>query len=215
MGGLGFDKSLSNAALVVKRLGREDRAEGATAKVLRGRCCGSHRRKEPGSSGRCRILTVKPTQPPPASLAADDQQGRPMRGQCLAQTATTATPGGVDDQVMPRSAGVDLLPGVVDYLVGARWSGPGWSSLCCTRRSPAPALVGQLDGERADTAGRADDQHPLARLPHPMTRGAGSAVMPETGTAAACSKLRLAGLRARSRSRERAYSAKEPTVLTP
>ena len=104
-------------------------------------------------------------------------------------------------------------PGVVDDVVGAE----GADQVDLRRAAHAGDLgaerLGDLHRERADAAGRADDQHLLPRPGRrPWSRTACRAVSPEMGTAAACSKVRFAGLRASLSARRGAYSAKEPSA---
>ena len=108
-----------------------------------------------------------------------------MRRYSAPQRRQRTVPGRVDDDVVPRSVAVDLVPGVVDDVVGAE--GTHEVGLrCAARRSPSrrtPAICTAT----THASRRPDDHHLLPRL-HAPESGCPSAVTPEMGTTAACSK---------------------------
>ena len=107
----------------------------------------------------------------------------------------------------------EILRRVIDDVVGSE--GPDQVDLgrAAHARDFGAEGLGNLDGKAAYSTRRPDDQYLLACLHLARSRTACRAATPETGTAAACSKDRFAGLGARKEALARTYSAKEPSQV--
>ena len=145
LAGLG---ELAERAQVRAVLGGDERAE------LLGHERGEQRRAD---------LPVAAAEPPPAGLAAGDDE-RPARREGAAQARQGRVAADVDDRVVAAAARGEVLARVVDDVVGAerpdqlRLGGAGHA------RHLGPERLRDLDRERADAARRADDEHVLAGL---------------------------------------------------
>ena len=115
------------------------------------------------------------TQLAAAAVPADDNQA-PSRREDAPQREPRMPTGHVDDQVVALALPREILPRVVEHEVG--------SEVTCLLQVAGAADGGDvpserlrdLDGERPNPAGRAVDQHPLARLqlalvPETLQRG--------------------------------------------
>lgn len=106
---------------------------------------------------------VETSDPPSARFAADDDERSPG-GEGAAEAGQRSVSSGVEDDVVALPAVGDVPPCVVDDVIG-----PDGRDQVHLRRAAHPGDVrteclGDLDDERPDAAGRADDQHPLPGL---------------------------------------------------
>jgi hypothetical protein len=115
--------------------------------------------------------------------------------------------GGVKDEVPVARPVGDVVAGVVDDLVGAERPDEVELAGAADPGDAGAERLGQLDRERPDAAGGPDDQDPLPAWISPTSRRPWRAARPEMGTAAACSKPRLAGMGTSWSSGTEAYSA--------
>ena len=101
--------------------------------------------------------------------------------------------GGVDDDVVARAVAVDLVPGVVDDVLGTDGTHQLDLRGAADAGHDSPVRLGKLDGERATPPAA-----PVISTRCPAWTRASrmlcNAVTAEMGVAAACTKVRLAGL---------------------
>ena len=145
-----------------------------------------------------------PGDPPPLSTSV------PCRGERPAQPRERPVSDVVQDHVVLRSPVGEVLRGVVDDVGGADRS----HQLDVAGAAHAGDLGAErgrdLDGERADASGGAVHQHPLPGLHAPRPGSRAGRSPPPSVCAAACSKVRPAGLGTTRSASALAYSAKAP-----
>ena len=127
------------------------------------------RARAPGASGRSRRATVRRVSPPTMTSVP-----RGVRARRSSRQRPVAAD--VEDDVVALPAAGEVLAGVVDDVVGAE----GADQVHLRRAAHAGDLgaerLGDLHGERADAARRADDQHLLPGLDPSLVAQACSAV---------------------------------------
>ena len=138
-------------------------------------------------------LAVEAAKPPPAPLATHDHQ-RPPRGEGPPQLRQRTAAGGVDDEVPAAPPVGEVLAGVVDHLLRAEGADQVHLGRAAHPGDLRAEHLGQLHRERPTPPAAPIIKTFWLGCSFPVARRACRAVRPEMGTAAACSKLRLAGL---------------------
>ena len=141
-----------------------------------------------------RSLALEASGPPSAAFAADDHE-RPARGEGAPQVRQRTPARGVQDQVVAARPVGEVLARVVDDVVGAERPDQVHLRRAADAGDVRAEHLRELHRERAYASGRADDQHRLPRLHlRPCRAGPAGRCGRRSGTAAACSKVRFAGL---------------------
>ena len=145
-----------------------------------------------------------------AGVSSTVGEQRPVGGEGSPRRRHRVVPHVVEDEVVARSALPEVLLGVVDDMVGPDRA----DHVQVLRAGHAGDLgterLGDLHGERAHASRRPVDENLLPRLDLPSSRRSWRAVVADTPTAAACSKVRLAGFSTKWSSLADAYSANAP-----
>ena len=161
----------------------------------------------PAAAGPCPPVQLPPSSPPTMTAVPCGVSARRRR-------AERRVAGDVEDQVVAAGAVGEVVTGVVDDVVGTEGAHQVELRGAAHAGDLRPERLGQLHGVAADAPGGADDQHLLPCLdPADVGQRLQRGEPAETGTTAACSKVRLAGLRASLSSRATAYSANEPGAI--
>ena len=180
---------------VLRALGRHDAHEPLADKH------GQQRRAE---------RAFKTARQPPSAFPADDRE-RSLRHQGPPQQRQRTVAGGVDDDVVAPPPVGDAVPGVVDDLVRADRPDEVGLRRAAHTGDVRPECLGELDGVRDDTAGRADDQHALPGWTLPTSRRAWRAVTGDWDGGRLL-EAEVCGFRA-SPACAHAYSAKAPSPV--
>ena len=109
-------------------------------------------------------LTLDEAAGPSSTALAAGEHERPGRCQRTAQPPDAVASADVDDQVVAGGAVEEVLCRVVDHVVGADRAHHVDLGRAGHAGDDAAERLGQLHGVGADTAGRADDEHPLSGL---------------------------------------------------
>ena len=120
------------------------------------------RSRWPTSGDETSARTTRSIPADPALPAAERQ--RPVRGERPSAGRGRGGPRELEDQVVALLAAREVLPGVVDDVVGAERTDEIHLPGAANAGNTAPERLGDLHGERADASTGTDDQDLLARL---------------------------------------------------